>query len=59
MANINNINSGIDYSVFFGGSSSNSSTGKVSGTAAGDNDVVKLLVLDNNAGTLENGSNIH
>jgi len=27
--------------------------------AAGDNDVVKLLVLDNNAGTLENGSNIH
>ncbi len=27
MANINNINSGIDYSVFFGGSSSNSSTG--------------------------------
>ena len=27
MANINNINSGIDYSVFFGGSSSNSSAG--------------------------------
>lgn len=27
--------------------------------AAGDEDVVKLLVLDNNAGTLENGSNIH
>lgn len=27
--------------------------------AAGDNDVVKLLVLDNNEGTLENGSNIH
>ena len=27
--------------------------------AAGDDDVVKLLVLDNNAGTLENGSNIH
>lgn len=27
--------------------------------AAGDNDIVKLLVLDNNAGTLENGSNIH
>ena len=42
MANINNINSGIDYSVFFGGSSSNSSTGKVSGTAAGDNDVTQV-----------------
>ena len=27
--------------------------------AAGDGDVVKLLVLDNNNGTLENGSNIH
>ena len=27
--------------------------------AAGDDDVVKLLVLDNNSGTLENGSNIH
>ena len=27
--------------------------------AAGDNDVVKLLVLDNNQGTLENGTNIH
>ena len=27
--------------------------------AAGDNDVVKLLTLDNNAGILENGSNIH
>jgi methionyl-tRNA synthetase len=27
--------------------------------AAGDNDVVKLLVLDSNNGTLENGSNIH
>ena len=27
--------------------------------AAGDDDIVKLLVLDNNAGTLENGSNIH
>ncbi|MGN1012405.1 MAG: methionine--tRNA ligase [Clostridia bacterium] len=27
--------------------------------AAGDYDVVKLLVLDNNNGTLENGSNIH
>ena len=27
--------------------------------AAGDDDVVKLLVLDNNNGTLENGSNIH
>ena len=27
--------------------------------AAGDDDVVKLLVLDNNAGVLENGSNIH
>ena len=27
--------------------------------AAGDDDVVKLLVLDNNAGTLENGANIH
>lgn len=27
--------------------------------AAGDYDVVKLLILDNNAGTLENGANIH
>lgn len=27
--------------------------------AAGDDDVVKLLVLDNNSGILENGSNIH
>ena len=27
--------------------------------AAGDADVVKLLVLDNNNGTLENGANIH
>lgn len=27
--------------------------------AAGDDDIVKLLVLDSNAGTLENGSNIH
>lgn len=27
--------------------------------AAGDEDVVKLLVLDQNSGTLENGSNIH
>ena len=27
--------------------------------AAGDNDVVKLLVLDSNNGTLENGANIH
>ncbi len=27
--------------------------------AAGDDDVVKLLVLDNNSGTLENGANIH
>ncbi|MDO4282077.1 MAG: methionine--tRNA ligase [Clostridia bacterium] len=27
--------------------------------AAGDEDVVKLLVLDNNVGDLENGSNIH
>lgn len=27
--------------------------------AAGDNDVVKLLVLDSNQGTLENGANIH
>lgn len=27
--------------------------------AAGDNDIVKLLVLDNNSGILENGSNIH
>ncbi len=27
--------------------------------AAGDNDVVKLLTLDNNEGFLENGSNIH
>lgn len=27
--------------------------------AAGDDDIVKLLVLDNNAGELENGSNIH
>lgn len=27
--------------------------------AAGDNEVVKLLVLDNNAGMLENGANIH
>ncbi len=27
--------------------------------AAGDDDIVKLLVLDNNAGTLENGTNIH
>lgn len=27
--------------------------------AAGDNDVVKLLVLDNNSGNLENGANIH
>ena len=27
--------------------------------AAGDDDVVKLLVLDNNAGILENGANIH
>lgn len=27
--------------------------------AAGDHDVVKLLVLDSNNGTLENGSNIH
>ena len=27
--------------------------------AAGDGDVVKLLVLDSNAGTLENGANIH
>ena len=27
--------------------------------AAGDDDVVKLLVLDNNAGVLDNGSNIH
>lgn len=27
--------------------------------AAGDYDVVKLLTLDNNKGTLENGSNIH
>ena len=27
--------------------------------AAGDYDVVKLLVLDNNNGTLENGANIH
>ncbi len=27
--------------------------------AAGDYDVVKLLILDNNKGTLENGTNIH
>ena len=27
--------------------------------AAGDYDVVNLLTLDNNAGSLENGSNIH
>ena len=27
--------------------------------AAGDYDVVKLLTLDNNVGSLENGSNIH
>ena len=27
--------------------------------AAGDDDIVKLLVLDNNEGTLENGANIH
>ena len=27
--------------------------------AAGDDDIVKLLVLDNNSGVLENGSNIH
>ena len=27
--------------------------------AAGDDDIVKLLVLDNNTGLLENGSNIH
>ena len=27
--------------------------------AAGDKDVVKLLILDNNNGTLENGANIH
>ena len=27
--------------------------------AAGDNDIVKLLVLDTNAGALENGTNIH
>lgn len=27
--------------------------------AAGDEDVVKLLVIDNNNGTLENGANIH
>lgn len=27
--------------------------------AAGDDDIVKLLVLDQNAGTLENGTNIH
>lgn len=27
--------------------------------AAGDNDIVKLLTLDNNKGFLENGSNIH
>ena len=27
--------------------------------AAGDDDIVKLLVLDNNSGLLENGSNIH
>ena len=27
--------------------------------AAGDDDIVKLLVLDNNAGSLENGTNIH
>lgn len=27
--------------------------------AAGDHDIVKLLVLDNNNGTLENGANIH
>lgn len=27
--------------------------------AAGDDDIVKLLVLDSNAGTLENGTNIH
>ena len=27
--------------------------------AAGDDDVVKLLVLDNINGTLENGANIH
>lgn len=27
--------------------------------AAGDTDVVKLLILDNNNGTLENGANIH
>lgn len=27
--------------------------------AAGDHDVVKLLTLDNNAGNLENGANIH
>ncbi len=27
--------------------------------AAGDYDVVKLLILDNNSGTLENGANIH
>ena len=27
--------------------------------AAGDNDIVKLLVLDSNFGTLENGANIH
>ena len=27
--------------------------------AAGEEDVVKLLVLDNNNGTLENGANIH
>ena len=27
--------------------------------AAGDDDIVKLLILDNNSGNLENGSNIH
>ena len=27
--------------------------------AAGDNDIVKLLTLDNNSGSLENGANIH
>ena len=27
--------------------------------AAGDEDIVKLLVLDQNAGKLENGANIH
>ena len=27
--------------------------------AAGDDDVVKLMVLDNNAGELENGTSIH